>query len=145
MSGTAAPPGWDTTRECTEPSEHLFSRVPWVRFQKVSRSARRSKLSEGEVVARGFDAQHPGRVRRGLDQAAEWAAYIRAYAPRQFRSDQVLTYSPAAAITRSLPGARQTPFTTAKDAGREVTVHSPVIDHDDIGASRGLAAGDSSC
>jgi putative ABC transport system permease protein len=77
-------------------------------------------------------------------EAAQWVAYTRAYAPRQFRSDQVLTYSPAAtaAVTQRLPGARQARFTTADDAGREVTVHGPAIDQDNMGASRGLAIGD---
>jgi hypothetical protein len=78
-------------------------------------------------------------------QAAQSAASMEAYAPRGLRADQVLVTSPAAAaaVTQSLPGARQAPFTTAKDAnGDEVTVHGPVIDHDNIAPSRGLAIGD---
>jgi putative ABC transport system permease protein len=78
-------------------------------------------------------------------QAAQSAAYLRAYAPRELRADQVVANSPAAvaAVTTLLPGARQAPFTTAHDAaGNEVTVHGPVIDQPDIGVSRGLAIGE---
>jgi putative ABC transport system permease protein len=77
--------------------------------------------------------------------AAQSAASMRDYAPRQLRTDQVLVYSPAAAaaVTQSLPGARQAPFTTATAAGgREVTVHGPAIDLPDFGVSRGLAIGE---
>ena len=75
---------------------------------------------------------------------AQSAAWERAYAPRQLRTDQVLASSPAAAaaVTQSLPGARQAPFTTATTAGREVTVHGPAIDQPDFGVSRGLAIGE---
>jgi len=77
--------------------------------------------------------------------AAQSVASVRAYAPRQLRADQVLASSPAAAaaVTQSLPGARQAPFTTATEAGgREVTVHGPAIDQPDFGVSRGLAIGE---
>jgi putative ABC transport system permease protein len=79
-------------------------------------------------------------------QEAQSTASQRAYFPRELRADQVLADSPAAtsAVTKLLPGARQAPFTTAKDAsGREVTVHGPVIDHEySSSVSRGLAIGD---
>jgi putative ABC transport system permease protein len=74
-------------------------------------------------------------------QSASWQDY----APRELRADQVLVNSPAAvaAVTKLLPGARQAPFTTAKDAGgREATVHGPVINQPDIGVNRSLAIGE---
>ena len=78
-------------------------------------------------------------------EAAQSAASVRDYAPRELRADQVLVTSPAAAaaVTASLPGARQAPFTTANDAdGNEVTVHGPAIDQPDLGVNQGLAIGD---
>jgi putative ABC transport system permease protein len=76
---------------------------------------------------------------------AQSAAWERAYAPRELRVDQVLVDAPAATaeVTKLLPGARQAPFTTAKEAGgREVTVHGPVIDQPDTWINRGLAMGE---
>jgi len=79
-------------------------------------------------------------------QAAQSAASERAYAPRELRADQVLADSPAATgeVIKLLPGARQAPFTTAKDTGGgEVTVHGPVIDHEYSGvANQNPAIGD---
>jgi putative ABC transport system permease protein len=77
--------------------------------------------------------------------AAQGDAYERAYAPHELRADQVLASSPATAaeVAKLLPGARQAPFTTAKDAdGREATVRGPAIDQPDIGVNRGLAIGE---
>jgi putative ABC transport system permease protein len=76
--------------------------------------------------------------------AAQSTAYQRAYGPRELRADQVLAYSPAtvAEVTKLLPGARQAPFTTAKDAdGREVMVRGPAIDSYE-GLNRDLAIGE---
>jgi putative ABC transport system permease protein len=76
---------------------------------------------------------------------AQSAAWERAYAPRELRADQVVVDSPAAAaeVTKLLPGVRQAPFTTAKEAGgREVTVHGPAIDQGYSGVSWGLAIGE---
>jgi putative ABC transport system permease protein len=124
----------------------------------VGRTARRLPAT-GRLAVRDL-SRHPTRsaaavaaVTAGLavpmllgTTAAQSAASQRAYFPRQLRADQVLVYAPAtaAAVTQSLPGARQAPFTTAKDAaGREVTVHGPVIDHEySSSVSRGLAIGD---
>jgi putative ABC transport system permease protein len=124
----------------------------------VGRSARWLPAT-GRLAVRDL-ARHPTRsaaavaaVTAGLavpmllgTQAAQSVASQRAYFPRELRPDQVLVYAPApaAAVTQSLPGARQAPFTTAKDAGgKEVTVHGPVIDREYSGSvSRGLAIGD---
>jgi putative ABC transport system permease protein len=124
----------------------------------VGRTARRLPAT-GRLAVRDL-ARHPTRsaaavaaVTAGLAvpmllgvQAAQSAASQRAYVPRELRPDQVLVYAPAATaeVTKLLPGARQAPFTTAKDAsGREVTVHGPVIDHEySSGINRGLAIGD---
>jgi putative ABC transport system permease protein len=111
----------------------------------------------GRLAVRDL-ARHPARsaaavaaVTAGLAvpmllgaMTAQSAAWERDYAPRQLRTDQVLASSPAAAaaVTQSLPGARQAPFTTATTAGREVTVHGPAIDQPDFGVSRGLAIGE---
>jgi putative ABC transport system permease protein len=124
----------------------------------VGRTARRLPAT-GRLAVRNL-ARHPTRSAAAVaavtaslavpmllgTTAAQSAASQRAYIQRQLRADQVLVYSPAATaeVTKLLPGARQAPFTTAKDAsGREVTVHGPVIDHEySSGVSRGLAIGD---
>jgi putative ABC transport system permease protein len=124
----------------------------------VGRTARRLPAT-GRLAVRNL-ARHPTRSAAAVaavtaslalpmllgTTAAQSAASQRAYIQRQLRADQVLVYSLAATaeVTKLLPGARQAPFTTAKDAsGREVTVHGPVIDHEySSGVSRGLAIGD---
>jgi putative ABC transport system permease protein len=123
----------------------------------LGRTARRLPAT-GRLAVRDL-ARHPTRsaaavaaVTAGLAvpillgvTAGQSAASIRDYAPRELRADQVLASSPAAvaAVTDLLPGARQAPFTTAKEAGGgEVTVHGPVIDQPDIGVNRGLAIGE---
>jgi hypothetical protein len=71
MSGTAAPPGWDTTRECTQPSQHLFSRLPWCVPRRSHGQPGGASLPEGEVVAPAW-RQRPGRVRGGAEPVAGW-------------------------------------------------------------------------
>jgi putative ABC transport system permease protein len=124
----------------------------------VGRTARRLPTT-GRLAVRDL-ARHPTRsaaavaaVTAGLavpmllgTQAAQSAAYERAYTPRQLRADQVLMDSPAAAaeVTKLLPGARLASFTTAHDAeGNQIMVHGPVIDNEYSGTvNRGLAIGD---
>jgi putative ABC transport system permease protein len=123
----------------------------------LGRTARRLPAT-GRLAVRDL-ARHPTRsaaavaaVTAGLAvpmllgvMAAQSAAYERAYAPHELRADQVLAYSPATAaeVTKLLPGARQAPFTTAKDAsGRQATVHGPAIDHEYSGVNHDLAIGE---
>jgi putative ABC transport system permease protein len=122
----------------------------------IGRIARRLPAT-GRLAVRDL-ARHPTRsaaavtaVTAGLAvpmllgvMDAQSAAYERDYGPHELRSDQVLADSPATAadVTKLLPGARQAPFTTARDAaGNQVMVHGPVIDQDS-GANRGLAIGE---
>jgi putative ABC transport system permease protein len=125
----------------------------------LGRTARRLPAT-GRLAVRDL-ARHPTRsaaavaaVTAGLAvpmllgaMTAQSVASMRDYGPRELRADQVLANSPAAAseVTKLLPGARQAPFTTAKDAngGDEATVHGPAIDHEySGGVSRSLAIGD---